>query len=194
MSRPASSASTTTQVRLSPPPNALANGNSSNSAVNRLSSSSVLQPQLRGFVAGNDMRRRSSGTSTATMTTTTDFSPPPNSRPYATAPVGRQNLAFPTPNPAPRLSRAETGRSVDTSLNSITRTSSSHSAQGHGRVVQSDVGHEDVAKRFSTGTAATFGKWDIGLQSATGPEEHRDVFNSRSPVCGLTLRRCACLL
>jgi len=180
--RPTSTPSSPGQVHLTPSPNALPNGSSSNIVSRPPSSFPMPQPQIRGFVAREDLRRQSSGTSATTATTVNEFNPQPNGRPYSTFPASRQNLSFPNPNPAPRLSRTGTARSIGTSTYSGVQSSPSHSAQGHERVTQSDIGHDDRSNRYSTGTSATFGKWDNGLKIAMGQEDQLDAVSERSPV------------
>jgi len=177
-----SSTSGPPQIRLTPSPNM--NGNPPNNLVNQSTcypSFPVPQPQVQGF-ALDGMRRRSSGTSATTMTTTGDYDPQPNGRPYSTVPASRQNLAFPNPHPAPHLSRSGTGRSIDISGYSTSMTSPSESAQEHERYTQSDAGHGEGNKRNSTGTTATFGRWDQGLKLAMGQDDGLDAVTERSPV------------
>lgn len=125
----------------------------------------VSQP-VQGFTPRNDFRRKSSGTSTMTTTTTTTFDQHAhaqnqlNARPQSMQP--KSNVAFPTATPAPALQRAGTGRTLET--NSVPQ-SPVESIEDRSRFVKSDMGHGDD-KRYSTGTTATFGRWDKDLRMA----------------------------
>jgi hypothetical protein len=197
--RPDSSA----QSRQSTQPNSLAsspglpNGAPSfpNSAQNRQGSSPYQQGPFQptqGFVPrGEDWRRKSSGTSITTTTTATtapgpDFTPQGGGRGYATAP-NRNSVAFPAPQPAGGLRRsASQAYSTDTSLQDPT----SPVSDVQERLAQSDMGHgedRDRSNRYSSATAATFGRWEGSLRAA--PEEDEGTTSSY-PVCTSYVSAC----
>ncbi|WWD19518.1 hypothetical protein CI109_103979 [Kwoniella shandongensis] len=131
---------------------------------------SQYQPQIiQGFVPRTE-RRQSFATTATTDTTTTathEFGGagggPQRSlsgRGYNTMPNQRRDVAaFPSPNPSRPRSTETTPASPVDSLQE--------------RFTQSEIGHgsgvEDYNKRYSTGTSATFGRWDKGLRSAMEP-------------------------
>ncbi|KAK8853104.1 hypothetical protein IAR55_003805 [Kwoniella newhampshirensis] len=125
---------------------------------------SQYQPQnIQGFVPRNE-RRQSFATTATTDTTTTathEFGGPPqrssSGRGYNTMPNQRRDMVtFPSPNPSRPRSTETTPASPVDSLQE--------------RFTQSELGHgsrpDDYNKRYSTGTNATFGRWDKGLKSS----------------------------
>lgn len=127
----------------------------------------VSQP-IQGFTPRNDFRRKSSGTSTMTTTTTTTFDQNAHAQNQLNArPQSMQNwpnVAFPTASPAPALQRSGTARTVETEYS--VPQSPIESADDRSRFARSEVGHGDDSKRYSTGTTATFGRWDKELRMA----------------------------
>lgn len=127
----------------------------------------VSQP-VPGFTPRNNFRRKSSGTSTMTTTTTTTFDQNAhnqlNGRPQSMQP--RSNVAFPMPSPAPGLQRAQTGRTIESDYTNTIPPSPNDSTDDRSRFTQSEIGHGDMTNRYSTGTMATFGRWDKDLRMA----------------------------
>lgn len=124
---------------------------------------------IQGFTPRNDFRRKSSGTSTMTTTTTTTFDQQAhaqnqlNARPQSMQ--SKPNVAFPMASPAPALQRSSTGRMREAD-HSVPQ-SPVDSNDDRSRFIQSpDMGHRDDPKRYSTGTTATFGRWDKDLRMA----------------------------
>ena len=171
-------------IRFSPSPTPSPDHTQNNQILSRQTPSPafpVLHPQLQGFVPLDNSRRQSPDISANTMTTTNDFNPQPNGRPYHTAPAGRQILAPANRGPVPRLSRSGTDRSYDAPADPPLSTNGSDTAH---ELQSSNMSHEDKTKRYSTGTSGTFGRWDAGLQSASGQEETQSPSNERNTVGG----------
>jgi hypothetical protein len=140
------------------------------------------QQPIQGFIPRDDSRRKSSGTSVTTTTTTTtapDFGPTANGRTFSTAP-NRASVTFPSANPAGGLRRtASQAYSIDTSLQSPSLPVDSYPE----RMAHSELGHgEERSTRYSSGTTATFGRWDMGLKSAMEEEEGLNAVSASHPV------------
>ena len=91
------------------------------------------------------------------------------------------NVAFPSASPAPVLQRSTTGRTVDSGYTAP--SSPIESLDDRARFAKSDLGHGDFDKRFSSGTTATFGRWDRDLRMAITPGEQSNPVSRAVPRC-----------
>ena len=108
-------------------------------------------PLIQGFTPSNNFQRQPSTGSTSTNTTTTTTTAA--GRPYSAAPI--PNPTFPVPAP-----------SAFTPLKQEPTSSPLMSSGSHDR---SSDSHDSRSKRYSTATAATFGRWDQDLHNAMSP-------------------------
>ena len=134
----------------------------------RSTSYPISQP-VQGFVARDDLRRKSSDTSTMTTTTGTTYDVSAQNQTNRVLSVSNRpgGLMFPSPHPAGELMRSATERTTDTYVTSP----SSPPPETQETHTRSEGGHGDEqAKRYSSGTAATFGRWDHDLHKAIAPD------------------------